>query len=401
MRNIIIISAVFILFPALSYSQSLFGASDKTVGFLQIPYSSAGSARSYEIASMDSLQVNTQNFSMWTHISNTTFTALAGYNGASAKDQSDENYYSDLFNFQGAFLGIPLQKKKVVLGIGLQPISNIDRRYVDTLVTELGETESLYLKGGLGRAVVNVSYNPVKIFGIGIGYEFTFGTLKENYIINVEDISVYRIEVDKESRFFGQGFVLSANSQPMQNLTIGIFSRLPVNANVSILRSSNSTDVNERQNVEITIPAQFGMGFEYHLKPRLKIGTDFLYQNWEQGYKIENKRVKHLQDKFYRFGIGIERTQSEKRYTDLIEQMDFRAGLFIGNLNQKSNDNSVMEYGLTLGFSLPIIRFLSVLDVASEIGRRGSLDKNAYEETFYSFGITFSASELWFKNIED
>lgn len=400
-RNIIIISVVFTLFPALSYSQSLFGASDKTVGFLQIPYSSAGSARSYEIASMDSLQVNTQNFSMWTHLSNTTFTVLAGYNGAFAMDQSDDNYYSDLFNFQGALLGIPLQKKKVALGIGLQPISNIDRRYVDTLVTESGETESLYLKGGLGRAVVNISYSPMKVFGIGIGYEFTFGTIKENYILNVEDISIYRLEVDKESRFFGQGFVISANSRPMKNLTIGIFNRLPVNADVSILRGSNSTEVNEKQSVEITIPAQFGMGFEYRLKPRLNIGTDFLYQDWDQGYKIENKRVKHFQDKFYRFGIGIERTQSEKRYTDRIQQMDFRAGLFIGNLNQKSNNNSVKEYGLTLGFSLPIIRFLSVLDVSGKIGRRGSLNKNAYEETFYSFGITFSASELWFKNIED
>ena len=401
MRSIIIISAVFILIPVLSYSQSLFGASDKTVGFLQIPYSSAGSARSYEIASNDSLQVNTQNFSMWTNISNTTFSVLAGYDGASATDKSNENYYSDLFNFQGALLGIPLQKKKLILGIGLQPISNINRRYVDTLVTYSGETESLYLKGGLGRAVVNVSYSPIKVFGIGIGYEFTFGTIKENYIINVEDISVYRIEVDKESRFFGQGFVLSANAKPMQDLSIGIISRLPVKADVSILRSSSSKEVNEKQSVEITIPAQYGIGLEYRLKPRLKIGADFLYQNWNQGYKIENKRVELFQDKFYRFGIGIERTQSEKRYTDLLEQMDFRAGLFIGNLNQTSNNNSVKEYGLSLGFSLPIIRYLSVLDVSGKIGRRGSLNKNAFEETFYSFGITFSASELWFRNIED
>ena len=137
------------------------------------------------------------------------------------------------------------------------------------------------------------------------------------------------------------------------------------------------------------------------MKPRLKVGLDLLYQDWEQGYKIDNQKVGSFQDKFYRFGMGIERTQSKKRFTDFFEQMDFRAGLFYGNLNQTSNNNSVNEYGLSLGFSLPIIRYISVLDISGKIGRRGSLSKNAFKETFYSFGVTFSASELWFRNIED
>ncbi len=389
------------LIPVLSYSQSLFSSSDKTIGFLQIPYSSAGSARSFEIASTDSLNVNAQNFSMWTNISNTTISVIAGYDGASATDKNNDNFYSDLFNFQGALLGIPLQKKKMVLGIGLQPISNIDRRFVDTLNTDSPEIESLYLKGGLGRALINVSYSPMKIFGLGIGYEFTFGSIKENYIINNEEVSLYRIEIDKESRFFGHSFILSANAKPMQNLTVGLFSRLPVNTEVEILRSSYSAEVNESQTVEITLPAQYGLGLEYIMKPRLKVGLDLLYQDWEQGYKIDNQKVGSFQDKFYRFGMGIERTQSKKRFTDFFEQMDFRAGLFYGNLNQTSNNNSVNEYGLSLGFSLPIIRYISVLDISGKIGRRGSLSKNAFKETFYSFGVTFSASELWFRNIED
>ena len=387
--------------PALIYGQSLFGASDKTIGFLQIPYSAAGTARSYEIASTDTLQVNSQNFSLWTNLANTTYSVIAGYKGASATDKDNNNFYSDLMNFQGGLLGIPIQKKKIVFGFGLQPISNIDRRYVDTLATGSLETESLYLKGGLGRAVVNLSYSPIKLYGIGVGYEFTFGNLRENYVIDYEDVSVYRIELEKSSRFYGHGLVVSAFAKPVQNLTIGMISRLPVKTDVSIQRNSSSGLINRSQTTKITLPAQYGLGMEYIFKPRLKIGADFLYQDWKQGYKIENKKVDVYQDKFYRFGIGIERTQSKKRFTDLIEQMDFRAGLFIGKLNQTSNNNSVSEYGFSFGFSLPIIRYISTLDVSGTIGRRGSLSKNAYEETFYSLGITFSASELWFVNIDN
>lgn len=390
-----------VLLPLFILSQSLFDASDKTIGFLQIPYSAAGMARAYETASTDTLSVNAQNFSLWTHLANTTFTVLAGYDAASATDQNNNSYYSDLFNFQGAFLGIPLKKKKIVLGVGLQPISNIDRRYSDSLATGSSETESLYLKGGLGRGLINISYSPVNTFGIGVGYEFTFGTINENYLIDYEDISVYRIEIDKETNFFGKGFVFSSYIKPMHNLTIGLMGRLPVKANVTIHRNSSSVLVNNSQKTNVTLPAQYAFGMEYIIKPRLKIGGDFLYQDWKNGYKIDNKRVGNYQDNFYRIGIGIERTQSKKRFTTLMEQMDFRAGLFLGNLNQTSNNNSVQEYGLSFGFSLPIIRYISVLDFAGKIGQRGSLSKNAYKETFYSFGITFSASELWFKNIED
>ncbi|MEJ2052607.1 MAG: hypothetical protein P8X42_01690 [Calditrichaceae bacterium] len=81
--------------------------------------------------------------------------------------------------------------------------------------------------------------------------------------------------------------------------------------------------------------------------------------------------------------------------------MDFRAGLFYGNISKTSNYNPVKEYGLSLGFSFPIIRYISVLDVSAQIGRRGSLNENTYQETFYSVGITFSASELWFVNYDD
>ena len=188
---------------------------------------------------------------------------------------------------------------------------------------------------------------------------------------------------------------------PIEKLTVGLVSRLPVKADVDIVRSSSATEINEKQKSKVTLPAEYGLGLEYILKPRLKMGMDFLYQDWENGYKINNKIVGSNQDKFYRLGIGIERTQSQKRYTNLINQMDFRAGLFYGQLNQTSSNNSVNEYGLSFGFSLPIIRYISVLDISGKIGWRGSLDQNAYKETFYSFGITFSASELWFKNIED
>jgi len=391
-KEFIYMLIILVLIPSISLSQSLFGATDHTIGNLLLPYSSAGKARSYEIASDDTIKVNPQNFSLWTNLANTTYSVVAGYDGATAEDNNNNSYYSELF---------PLKKNKFAMGIGLQPISNIDRRFANPLTTEDPQSESLYLKGGLGRGIFNFSFSPVKSFGIGAGYEYTFGSITENYIIEYEDVSAYRISIDKESRFSGHGIVLSAFAKPVNNLTVGMITRLPVNANVDIQRTSNSEFVNRSGDIEITLPAQYGLGMEYQLKPRLKMGADFIFQDWSNGYKIEDETVDKFHDSFYRFGVGIERMQSEKRYTNLTEQMDFRAGLFYGSTGKTSNSNTVNEYGISLGFSLPVIRYVSTLDISAQIGRRGNLSDNAYEETFYSLGITFSASELWFVNYDD
>ncbi|MEJ2052608.1 MAG: hypothetical protein P8X42_01695 [Calditrichaceae bacterium] len=256
-KYIFSIITIIVLLPAFTFSQSLFGATDKTIGNLILPYSAAGSGRSYEIASLDTVEVNPQNFSLWTKLANTTYTVDAGYEGATAKDNDKNSYYSELFNFQGGYLGIPLKKKMLVLGIGLQPISNIDRRFIDTLKTETAETNNLYLKGGLGRGIINISYSPVESFGIGIGYEYTFGTIKENFVIEYEDVSYYRIGIKKESRFSGHGAVISGFIRPANNLTVGMFGRLPVNTRVDIERNSSSDFLNKSQKADITLPAQY------------------------------------------------------------------------------------------------------------------------------------------------
>ena len=379
--------------------ESLFGSGDNSIGFLHLPYSAAGAARSYEIANYDSLHMNFQNYSLWSQISNTTYTIMGGYAGAYGDDGVKSNYYSDLANFQGGFLGIPILRKKLAIGLGIQPVSNIDRSYTDTFNEDLNET--LYIRGGISKALINVSYNYKNRYGIGLGYEYVFGKIADNYILEDPDVSVTRLSIDYEYRFYGHGMVISAFARPVQNLTLGLTVRPPLNTKLRIQAFTTSDNVNQSKIRDITFPGQYNLGLEYRLNHRNHIGLDLLYQDWTNGYKINNKNYSKDQDKFYRFGIGYERTQSEKRFTKLREEIDYRAGLFYGNLNQLSNGSSVREYGVSFGFSLPIQRFVSEIDLSCLIGKRGNLDKNSYEETFFSLGFTISASEIWFINIDD
>lgn len=379
--------------------ESLFGVTDKSIGFLQMSYSAAGLAKSYEVASTDSLQINFQNFSLWTQLSATTYTIMGGYKAAFGDDGIKNDYYSDLANFQGGYLGIPIQKKKFVLGFGIQPISYMEQRYSESLDSNLDET--IFIEGGLSRATFNLSYNFKKKIGLGIGYEYTFGKIRDNYLLEEPGNAVTRFGFNYEYRFYGHGVVLSAHSSPFKNFTVGLSARPPVTTKVRVKAFSTSTKVNESSLSEVTLPGQINFGMEYKIKPRTKMGLDLLYQDWASGYKIDGEKYDINQDKFYRIGVGFERSPSAKRFVDFKDQVDYRVGLFYGNLNQLSNNSSVTEYGLSFGLSLPIQRFVSKIDISGLVGKRGDLSKNAYEETFFSVGFTISASELWFMNIDD
>jgi hypothetical protein len=379
--------------------ESLFGVNQKSVGFLHLPYSSPGLARSYEMASTDSLQLNFLNFSLWTKIPTTTYSVMAGYKAALGDDGIKDNYFSALANFQGGFLGIPIIKEKLVAGFGLQPISFMDRRYSDILADSLLET--IYIRGGLSRAALKIAYSFNPRIGLGIAYEYTFGKISDNYKIEEEGVAVSRIGFDYDYRFYGHGFAVSAFAQPLKDVHVGMLIRPAVKTSVLVKAFSSSRLVNESQVKTVTLPAQYHFGLQYSINRRMHLGLDFLYQNWLDGYEISNQPYTKDQDVFYRFGLGFERTSSERRFIELKEQMDYRIGLFYGGLNQKSNDQSVREYGLSLGLSLPIQRYVSRIDISGLVGKRGDLSKNNYEEWFLSVGFTLSARELWFVNLEE
>ena len=384
-------------------SESIFGISDKSLGFLQPSYSSSGMARSYEIASKDSLQINFRNFSLWSDIANTTYTLKAGYNAAFSEDRSKTTYFNDFANFQGGFIAAPLIKHKLAFGMGLQPISFMEQRIINTIDPSDDQTinEHLLIKGGLSRASINFSYKFHPNIGIGLGFEYNFGKITDKIRMEFIGTAESTVYYDYDYCFYGNGFVLSAFTDAFNNFTFGLMIRPPADVNVRIRPNSSSEEVNKSELINVTLPAEFNFGVEYRLSNRVVTGLDLIYQDWKNGYKVEGSKVSDYQDAYFRIGAGIERKTSEKRFTKLSEKIDYRLGVFYGKLNQKSQMESVNEYGLSLGFSLPLQRFRSRIDFAGIVGKRGNLSRNAFEETFISFGITFCASEIWFVNIDD
>lgn len=398
------ILTVLLVFMAgqVSARESLFGISNKSLGLVEHPYASSGKARSYEVAHTDSMQLNYRNFAAWTDIAYTIFSVKAGYAGAFGEN-SVKSTYNDYANFRGGILAFPIQKKQMVLGLGVLPYTSIDQRIQEEFTTSDGEIEvfqNLIMRGGLSRAMLNFSVRLFSGYQFGLGYEYTFGKITENLVKELTENTTSRLFINYDYRYTGNGIVLSTLAQPIKDLKVGAVFRPSVKMNTKRVAESASDAVNEQVEGEMTLPAEFSFGFEYSFNPSYIAGMDLLYQDWKDGFK-RNGSKESGQELLYRVGMGIERKPSERLFVSLTEQMSYRLGMFYGQLHYQKENEPVNEYGISMGFSLPIQRFRSGIDLSAIIGKRGSLSKNGLEETFVSFDITINASEIWFRNRED
>ena len=59
--------------------------------------------------------------------------------------------------------------------------------------------------------------------------------------------------------------------------------------------------------------------------------------------------------------------------------------------NQQIND-----FGITFGVGLPMYRSSSTINIAAEIGRRGTKKNNLIEEKYAKLNLSVNLHDLWF-----
>jgi len=128
---------------------------------------------------------------------------------------------------------------------------------------------------------------------------------------------------------------------------------------------------------------------------RFVIGGDIDYIDWKKGYLFNGYPLSYMNNNF-RIGAGVELKPSIRRLASYSDRMNYRAGVFYGQMNFLSNGKPVNEYGLSLGLGLPIGRANSRIDVAFQAGKRGDLSINGLSEMFFRLNFSVSADELWF-----
>jgi hypothetical protein len=396
-RTLILI--LLLSLPTLSFGESsVFALVPRSIGEHHYPYSVAALGRGgFSMAFVDSVSLNQMNYALWTHVPRTTFTLNVGYQGMESKSPDNKIGSMD-GSFLGGFLAVPIMKKKMSIGFGIQPKSINNQGFV---IKDAGvgarAVQTIQTKGTLSEVQFVAAYSPIPDFSLGFFAYYILGKINDNTTINYRDISYSDINVSNEYHFYGNGpsFGISGFLRLTPRLTIGARAKIPTKMTVYTQQESITLQKTVKEYQEVTFPLNLTVGLAWQPFERFVIGGDVDYIDWKTGYLFNGLPLSYMNNNF-RLGAGVEIKPSRRRLASYTNRMNYRAGVFYGQLNFLANGQPVNEYGFSLGLGLPISRGGSRMDVAFQAGKRGDIVINGLSEMFFRLNFSISASELWF-----
>jgi hypothetical protein len=144
----------------------------------------------------------------------------------------------------------------------------------------------------------------------------------------------------------------------------------------------------------LTLPQKIGFGVMLRKGNNWMIGADYEWQNWSK-YKAFGV-TDSLQNSM-RFSLGGEykpkRTGGVGSY---FENVTYRLGVRYNQTYLNLRNTKINEFGISFGLGLPLPRSYSSINLAVEIGKRGTTAFNLLQENYIRFTLGVSIKETWF-----
>lgn len=304
---------------------------------------------------------------------------------------------SHFSNLNGAKLLVPVSTNKLVVSLGIKPFSmnNLRAESEGELSTGNKYIREIVNSGGLNQFTLGIgtSFNNRVFTGLFIHYNF--GRVVENWKVDfVSDL--FKDTSDKiVSTIWGWNLTAGVMTKVTPKLTIGALystaSNLSVNNRIDYTFGSSS----EITSVDMKIPHTFGIGASYLLVEKVRFSCDYFSQLWHH-FEINNKSINNYNNSHHIFS-GVELLPAKKITNNYFKKVVYRAGFQFSRLPyQDTQGNDLGEYMGTFGFGLPFYENIGRIDIGMGVGKRGSLNKNLLEESFFRLMISITGGERWF-----
>ena len=395
MRIFKLCTIIAFVFSITLHAGSYFGSKPKGLGIRHYTVSVRGMGMGGTgLASTDSLALNNNVVSQWRYISITRTTIGVSYYRFTS-EVNNTNFTTSTADFGGVNIAIPIQKKKWVFGVSLQPYTVIDFKGTQTVDSDgITFTQVTQFIGSISKAQVSLVWAPVSSLGIAVSGNYFFGSIDDRFDFKFNDASYVNSSHVVQYQIAGPGVGVSANFQPVRQFNVAGFIDFKPKLDITIKYSSPIAITEERERNLNTFPLHYGVGGQFQLSNRLTIAADYSYQNWASVLKTSRTDF----EEWYHWGVGIEHSASGQRKSGFFNRLDFRAGVSSTQLGYKFNNQSVIENAIHLGFGIPFGRHRNRIDISFMGGIRGDKSKNLAEEMFLKAQFSVSMGERWFQS---
>lgn len=416
------ILVALVMFPALLFAQfnnnTTSPYSRYGIGELH-PYSFGRSTAmgGASIASRNNEQINLGNPASYDAIDSLGFMFEFAVNAKSVQfvDNIGKTVANDI-NFQYFAMNFQVNNR-IGTSLGLVPFSDVGYNVtVDQDIENTGAVRTTYYgTGTVSNVFLGAALQPFKFLSVGANLNYYFGMLNRNAeIVFSGAADFYNMQQYKSLRVsdFSIDYGLQATI-PLKNknkLVVGVvFENNPkYNAFFSditkknLVSGSGSNAVVDQDTLffieetkgAIEFPVTYGIGISYKKENKFEINADYYHQAWSEA-KFLGTKSNFLTD-LNKFAIGAEWIPDKFSIKSYTNRIAYRAGLRYEQTYLIFNNRQINDFGITFGVGLPVYRSKSTINVAAEIGKKGTKQENLLQENYFRLNLMVNLYDLWF-----
>lgn len=328
--------------------------------------------------------------------------------------KSNQNSKHNSAYISGISLAFPLSKS-VKFGLGYQPYSSKDYNIInDEIVDGITERQHLYGNGSINLLQAAVGYTITPEFSLGLNTNLYFGKLYDNEAISnsgstLIDHSEHNVSLNSFN--FTLGSVYQKKLKNNKKLTLGATytfgntSDFEHQFSQSTYYISNSEKIythqltQDKQKVKNTLPQEFSLGVGYGHDAKWFISSQIQYKNGVNNTTAVSSDFSY--QNAYKISAGGWYLPNYNNFRNYFSRVTYRYGAFYEKGNLKVDGIDINRYGIGLGASFPFqksnINRMSSIDLALELGQRGTLKNNLVRENFVNLTIGINFANKWFE----
>ncbi len=406
-----IVFSTFLLFSTSVFSQfssspySIFGIGDR-----EFSYNAQTSAMGYAaIASYDPLYINSLNPASYTSRDSLNFifdmTIISRYNYMKTNTTNDYDLQS---NANHILMGFRATKWWGVT-LGLTPFSSCGYAIqTDKNEPNIGDV-SYYYKGdgGLNEFFWGNAFALHKNISVGFNAGFVYGFLDHfnSAILPTGEYyySSLRNRLVVNDLYFNYGLIYHKENKDKNNYSIGLIfdnaQKLKAQSSYLATRSIflNTTvidtiDYHQTTGKLIELPMRCGLGFSYGTEKWLFAG-DYTFSQWSK--LVINQDNSNLADES-QIHLGARLLPNKNAFSQYGKRISYRFGGYYNNTSLMVDNNQLKQYGITFGIGLPLRKTKTTMNIAIDLGKRGTVNDNLIEEYYGLLRINLNLHDIWF-----
>lgn len=367
----------------------------------------------------DSTRVNMQNPAALSKLKFTAFTAGLSFAQKNiASNVTKVRSRSTAFDYIA--LGFPIIDKLGFVA-GLMPYSSVGYKLASNQVIDnVTHSNQFEGTGNVNQAFLSAGYQVYEGLSVGASLKYNFGKTEMTDMLSITG-------VDFQTREYSKSIYKGALT------TLGLYYEKPLKGRLKLSSSlvytpqSKLTSTNERvvstlgytvsgqshvlsekekqvkdlvaiglDKTKLTLPAQFGVG--------VGVGEE---QKWFVGLEYTHSQTKKFSNPFlsatnvtyengHEFSVGGFYVPQYSSFTNYWKRVTYRAGFHYEKTGIMLNNESINDFGISFGLSLPVKGF-SNLTAGFEYGKKGTLKQNLIRENYFNFRVGFTLNDKWFQ----